>query len=65
MNDVENQVVFYLDETLFKSKIINFHPLTNTTTITIKTTEFVNFIIEKGKKIPIFSLKSYSVVEVL
>ena len=65
MNDVENQVVFYLDETLFKSKIINFHPLINTTTITIKTTEFINFIIEKGKKIHIFSLKSYSVVEVL
>ena len=65
MNDVENQVVFYLDETLFKSKIINFHPLINTTTITIKTSEFINFIIEKGKKIHIFSLKSYSVVEVL
>ncbi len=65
MNDVDNQVVFYLDETLFKSKIINFHPLINTTTITIKTTEFVNFIIEKGKKIHIFSLKSYSVIEVL
>ena len=65
MNDVENQVAFYLDETLFKSKIINFHPLINTTTITIKTTEFINFIIEKGKKIHIFSLKSYSVVEVL
>ena len=65
INDVENQVVFYLDETLFKSKIINFHPLINTTTITIKTSEFINFIIEKGKKIHIFSLKSYSVVEVL
>ena len=33
LNDKTNQVNFYLDEKLFKSEIINFHPLINTTTI--------------------------------
>ena len=65
LNDSENDVKFYLDEKLFKSSLINFHPLINTTTITVKTSEFINFIIEKNKKIHIFSLNSYDIVDVL
>ena len=65
LNDLENVVNFYLDEKLFKSKIINFHPLINTTTITIKTKDFINFILENKKKINIFSLESYSIVNIL
>ena len=59
------KVSFYLDEKLVKSDIINFHPLINTTTISIKTSEFINFILENNKKINIFSLDSYSVVNIL
>ena len=65
LNDNNNVVEFYLDETLFKSDTINFHPLINTTTISLKTSVFVDFIIEKGKKINIFSLESYSIVDIL
>ena len=65
LNDSENVVKFYLDEKLFKSSLINFHPLINTTTITVKTSEFINFIIENNKKIHIFSLNSYDIVDVL
>ncbi len=65
LNDKNNIVEFYLDEKLYKSEIINFHPLINTTTITIKTIEFVNFLLEKKKKINIFSLDNYSIVDVL
>ena len=65
LNDKENIVTFYLDEKLAGSDIINFHPLVNTTTITIKTKDFINFIIENGKKINIFSLENYSIVDVL
>ena len=36
LNDKDNVVKFYLDEKLFNSEIINFHPLINTTTISIK-----------------------------
>ena len=63
LNDLENSVSFYLDERLYKSKMINFHPLINTTTITIKTIDFMNFILENKKKIYIFSLDTYSIVD--
>ena len=65
LNDEKNVVKFYLDEELYNSKIINYHPLINTTTITVTTAEFINFLLEKNKKINIFSLDSYSIVKVL
>ena len=65
LNDKNNIVEFYLDEKIYKSEIINFHPLINTTTITIKTSDFINFLLENNKKINIFSLDSYSVVKAL
>ena len=65
LNDIENIVTFYLDEKLAKSDIINFHPLINDTTITVKTKDFINFIVENKKKINIFSLESYSIVDIL
>ena len=65
LNDKNNIVKFCLDEKLYNSKVINFHPLINTTTITISTKEFINFLLEKNKKINIFSLDSYSIFKVL
>ena len=65
LNDKDNIVKFYLDEKLYNSEIINFHPLINTTTISLKTSEFINFLLEKYKKIHIFSLDSYSIIEVI
>ena len=65
LNDKDNKVEFYLDEKLFRSELINYHPLINKTTISIKTSEFVNFLIENNKKIHIFSLDSYSIVNIL
>ena len=65
LNDNDNLVDFYLDEKLFNSEIINYHPLINTTTITTKTSEFISFLLENNKKIHIFSLDSYSMVSVL
>tara|TARA_B100000965_G_C19337670_1_gene645952 strand:- start:116 stop:628 length:513 start_codon:yes stop_codon:yes gene_type:complete len=65
LNDIENIVSFYLDEELFKSKLINFHPLINTTTITVKTENFINFILENNKKINIFSLNNYTIIKTL
>ena len=65
LNDEENIVNFYLDQKLAESDIINFHPLVNTATITIKTKSFLNFLIENKKKINIFSLENYNVVESL
>ena len=52
---IKNDVDFYLDEKLYKSEFINFHPLINTATITIGVQSFINFMIENNKKIHIFS----------
>ena len=55
LNDESEQVNFYLEQTLYESNFVNFHPLTNTLTITIKTDKFIRFMIENKKKIHIFS----------
>jgi len=65
LNDIKNEVKFYLDEKLAKGMLINFHPLINTTTISLKTKDFISFMVENNKKINIFSLDSYNVVESL
>ena len=65
LNDKDNLVQFYLDERLFNSEIINFHPLINTSTISIKTLEFIKFLLENNKKVHIFSLESYSIIKIL
>ena len=63
LNDIENRVDFYLEEKLYNSNFINFHPLTNTETITLKCTTFIEFMIENNKKIHIFSSKEEVVIK--
>ena len=55
LNDEGGKVNFYLEQTLYESKFVNFHPLINTFTITIETKRFIEFMIENDKKIHIFS----------
>ena len=55
LNDDSGFVNFYLEQNLYESKLINFHPLINTLTITIETNKFIEFMIENDKKIHIFS----------
>ena len=55
LNDESHIVNFYLEQTLYESDYVNFHPLINTLTITIETHHFIEFMIENNKKIHIFS----------
>ena len=55
LNDDGAFVNFYLEQTLYESKLVNFHPLINTFTITIESDKFIEFMIENNKKIHIFS----------
>ncbi len=55
LNDKNNMVSFFLEKKLHDSDYINFHPLLNNSTITMKTNEFIKFMIENKKKIHIFS----------
>ena len=65
LNDKDNNVRFYLEVKLFNSYKINFHPLINTATITILTSDFIEFMIENKKKINIFSLQDYKLIETI
>ena len=55
LNNKENNIDFYLEDKLYESDYINFHPLTNKATVTIKSSKFIEFMIENKKKIHIFS----------
>ncbi len=55
LNSPKSTIDFYLEDRLYESEYINFHPLTNTATVTIKSQDFVEFMIENKKKIHIFS----------
>jgi len=67
LNDKGGFVNFYLEQTLYESDFVNFHPLINTFTIKIETNMFIEFMIENNKKIHIFSseqgkiLKTYGI----
>ena len=65
LNDKDNKVSFYLEDKLYDSKKINFHPLVNTATVTIATSDFVGFMVENKKKINIFSLENYKIIKIL
>jgi len=64
LNDEEGFVNFYLEKNLYDSKLVNFHPLINTFTITIETNKFVEFMIENNKKIHIFSSTEGKVLKI-
>ena len=55
LNDKGDFVNFYLEQTLYESGFVNFHPLINTFTVNIETNKFIEFMIENNKKIHIFS----------
>ena len=61
LNDESGMVNFYLEQTLYESNYINFHPLINTLTVTIQTHKFIEFMIENNKIIHIFSSKEGSI----
>ena len=55
LNNRKNDIDFYLEDRLYNSSFINFHPLTNTATITMETKDFIKLMIANNKKINIFS----------
>tara|TARA_B100000427_G_C15200773_1_gene460232 strand:- start:60 stop:563 length:504 start_codon:yes stop_codon:yes gene_type:complete len=62
LNDKENSVFFCLDKDFLNEKIVNFHPLTNTSTLSIEIKDFIKFLIENNKKVNIFDFSKYSLI---
>lgn len=63
LNDIENKVEFFLDSGFLGYKKVNFHPLVNTSTITLDFIDFKKFLIENKKKINILDLTDYSIID--
>ena len=63
LNNTKNNVNFYLEDKLYNAEFINFHPLVNTATVTIKSKEFIEFMIENNKKIHIFSSTEEKIIK--
>ena len=61
LNDNENIVDFYLDDKLLNFDIVNFHPLINTSTISLKTSDFLNFMSTQKKVVKFFNFDNYEI----
>ena len=44
LNDLDKEVQFFLDKKLFENTIVNFHPLENTSTISLSSVDLVSFL---------------------
>ena len=62
MNDKKNQVKFFLDKKILNSEKINFHPLENTSTITINVKKFMDFMDKNNKKVHVFDFDNYLII---
>jgi Ala-tRNA(Pro) deacylase len=63
LNDNKNKVQFYLDYNITSFDMVSFHPLINTSTITLKVKDLINFLIYYNKKVNIFCFDTYSIIE--
>ena len=57
LNNTENNIDLYLEDKMHESEYINFHPLTNKATVTIKSIDFIEFMIENKKNTYFFNIK--------
>ena len=60
INDQSNKVQFYLDKRILSHKKVNFHPLINTSTISLYTDDFIVFMKKNNKLVNIFNFDNYT-----
>ena len=57
INDVDKKVLFFLDKNFLNYKKLNFHPLVNTATVNITTSDMIKFIEQKHNPIKYIDFK--------
>ena len=57
INDVDKKVLFFLDKNFLYYEKLNFHPLVNTATVNIATSDMIKFIEEKHNPIKYIDFK--------
>ncbi len=61
LNDNENRVDFYLDQKLTSHEVINFHPLENTSTISLSLKKFIYFMSMHKKLVKFINFDNYKI----
>ena len=62
LNDSHSTVNFFLDKKIYDADLINFHPLLNTSTITLKVADLIAILLENNKKVNVFDFDTYSII---
>ena len=62
INDLDCEIEFFLDYKIIEFKEVNFHPMENTSTITIKTKQFIEFIQKNNKLVNIYNFDNYTLI---
>ena len=57
INDVDKKVLFFFDKNFLNYEKLNFHPLVNTATVNIATSDMIKFIEEKHNPIKYIDFK--------
>ena len=59
INDRNNETRFFLDKNILHHKKVNFHPLVNTSTISLNAEDFLLFMKKNNKLVNIFNFDNY------
>ena len=63
VNNIDKDVIFYLDKEITEFELCNFHPLENTKTIQVLTKEFISFI-KTITAIKMIDFKTKQIIEI-
>ena len=61
INDQNNEIEFFLDKKIFYHKKVNFHPLVNTSTVSLDAKDFLLFMKKNNKLVNIFNFDNYTI----
>ena len=61
INDQNNEIKFFLDKKILYHKKVNFHPLVNTSTVSLDIKDFLLFMKKNNKLVNIFNFDNYTI----
>ena len=59
LNDKEKKVKFFFDQEFMEYEIVNFHPLINTSTVSIAPNDLINLIEQHHSKVEFINMRDF------
>ena len=63
INDSQKKTKFFMDIDILSNDSVNFHPLVNSITINLKTSDFINFLKIINARLLLINLKVYKLIQ--